>query len=146
MAFVEMFFWWYARGWQVFIHKIRGILSNITDFFSMDSLIRTLFQPFRQISANSANADSSLDMKFQIFLDRFISRLVGFFTRLLLLIVGSLIIIFGGIVCLFLIILWPVIPLFPIIGIILSIMGVMAWCTLSTLKTPVSGSLNKNAR
>lgn len=124
MAIAEMFTWWYLHGWSVFIHKLRSILANITDFFSMDSLIRTLFQPFRQISAGSAHADSSLDLKFHMFIDRLVSRLIGFTTRLILLIAGVLIIIVGSIVSLFLIIIWPLIPLAPIAGIILAISGV----------------------
>ena len=124
MAFVEMFSWWYIKGWSVFIHKVRDILSNITDFFSMDSLIRTLFQPFRQISATTASADSSFDLKFQMFLDRLVSRFVGFFMRFLLLIIGCFIIIVGGIVSLIFIIAWPLVPFLPIVGIIVSIAGV----------------------
>lgn len=124
MAIAEMFLWWYARGWLVFIRKVRGFMLNITDFFSMDSLIRTLFKPFRQISAESASVDSSLDLKFQMFIDRLVSRAIGFCTRLILLIVGCILIVFGGIVSLILIILWPLIPLLPIVGIILCVMGV----------------------
>ena len=124
MAIAEMFLWWYARGWLVFIRKVRGFMLNITDFFSMDSLIRTLFKPFRQISAESASADSSLDLKFQMFLDRLVSRAVGFCTRLILLIAGCILIVFGGIISLILIILWPFVPLLPIVGIVLCVMGV----------------------
>lgn len=124
MAIAEMFLWWYTRGWLIFIRKVRGFMLNITDFFSMDSLIRTLFKPFRQISAETANVDSSLDLKFQMFLDRLVSRTVGFCTRLILLIAGCILIIFGGIISLILIILWPFVPLLPIVGIILCIMGV----------------------
>ena len=124
MAIAEMFLWWYSRGWSVFAQKIKIALSNITDFFSMSDLLRTLFQPFRQISASSATADSSLDLRFHMFIDRLVSRIIGFFSRLLLLIAGTLIIIVGGIISLVLIILWPVIPLAPIAGIILAIIGV----------------------
>lgn len=124
MAITEMFLWWYSQGWSVFIRKIHLFLTNIADFFSMSSLIRTLFQPFRQISAESANSDSSLDLKFQMFIDRLVSRIVGFFTRLILLLVGCFIIIIGSVACLALIILWPFIPFLPIAGIVLSIIGV----------------------
>ena len=90
----------------------------------MNSLIRTLFKPFRQISADTASSDSSLDFKFHMFIDRLVSRIVGFFSRLFLLIIGCIIIILGGAVSLVLIILWPFIPLTPIAGIVLSLMGV----------------------
>ena len=124
MAITEMLTWWYAKGWSVFIRKILNFMTNIVDFFSMDSLLRTLFQPFRQISAAAANADSSLDLKFHMFIDRLVSRAVGFVSRLFLLIVGLIIIIGGGLISLILIIIWPLVPFLPIIGIILSVMGV----------------------
>jgi len=125
MAIAEMFLWWYTHGWSVFLQKIKTALGNITDFFSMSDLVRTLFQPFRQISATTKSTDSSLDLRFQMFLDRLVSRFVGFFSRLVLLIAGSLIIIIGGIFSLILIILWPFIPLMPIAGIILTVVGVV---------------------
>ena len=90
----------------------------------MSDLIRTLFQPFRQISADSATIDSSIDLKFHMFIDRLVSRIVGFCSRLILLVAGTIIIIVGGLFSLVLIILWPFIPLIPIVGIILTIIGV----------------------
>lgn len=124
MAITEMFLWWYSHGWQTFIAKARNSLASITDFFSMSSLIRTLFKPYRQISAETASGTTSLDVKFRMFIDRLISRCVGFISRLILLLVGTFIIIIGGIASLILIILWPAIPLLPIAGVILTIMGV----------------------
>ncbi len=124
MAVAEIFLWWYASGWRSFIQKNLNAVSSITDFFSMDSLVRTLFKPYRQISAENANTNSSLDLKFHMFLDRLVSRFVGFCSRLILLLAGSIVIIVGGIFCVILVILWPFIPLLPIAGIVLTIMGV----------------------
>ena len=124
MLILKSFTWWYISGWSVFIGKVKNMFSSLTDFFSMNSLIRTLFKPFRQISADTASADSSLDLKFHMFLDRLVSRIVGFFSRLILLITGCIIIILGGIISLVLIIMWPFIPLIPIAGIVLTITGV----------------------
>ena len=124
MATFEMFFWWYSSGWQVFLNKIRTTLTSIIDFFSMGSLIRTLFKPFRQISAATASANSSLDLKFHMFIDRLVSRIIGFFSRLIILIVGAILILVSGVLSLALIILWPFIPLAPIAGIVLTIIGV----------------------
>lgn len=91
----------------------------------MGSLVRTLFKPYRQISAEVASESASLDIKFHMFLDRLISRIVGFFSRLILLLAGVLIIVFGGIISLLLIILWPLIPLLPVAGIVLTATGVI---------------------
>ena len=125
MAITEMFLWWYSSGWKVFVGKLKAALSSITDFFSMGSLVRTLFKPYRQISAETTRDGASLDIKFHMFLDRLISRIVGFFSRLTLLLVGIIIIIFGGIISFILAILWPIIPLLPIVGIVLTAMGVV---------------------
>ena len=124
MAIAEMFLWWYARGWLIFLQKIKSSLSNVADFFSMSDLVRTLFQPFRQISAETASTDSSLELKFHMFIDRLISRFVGFFSRLILLLAGTVIIIIGSALSLLALILWPLIPLAPVAGIILAIIGV----------------------
>lgn len=123
MAITEMFLWWYVSGWNVFIQKTRTWFSSVTDFFSMDSLIRTLFKPYRQISAETSSTPTSLDIKFHMFTDRLISRIIGFFSRLTLLIVGTILIIVSGVAFIVLIAIWPIIPLLPIAGIILSIMG-----------------------
>lgn len=118
----EIIFWWYGTGWRIFLQKIRNTFSRTADFFSMSSLVRTLFKPFRQISAESASTNASLDLKFHMFLDRLVSRFIGFFSRIILLIVGTIIIIIGSILGLIILILWPLLPLAPIIGIILTIL------------------------
>lgn len=123
MALAEMFVWWYSQGWRVFISGMKGWFAGVADFFSMDSLIRTLFKPYRQISANSSSG-GSFDLRFQMFIDRMISRLIGFLSRLVLLLVGGLIIVVGGLLGMILVVLWPLIPLMPVAGIVLTIVGV----------------------
>ncbi len=125
MVLIDMLCWWYAKGWRMFLMRSKMWFVNVTDFFSMDSLVRTLFKPYRQISAG-ASANGSLDLKFQMFLDRMISRLVGFVSRLILLFVGALMMVLGGIGCVILIILWPVIPFLPVVGVVMSVIGVGA--------------------
>lgn len=123
MAIAEMFYWWYAKGWRVFIARSRAWFLSVSDFFSMDSLIRTLFKPYRQISAETTSS-GSLDLRFHMFIDRLVSRMIGFCSRLILLLVGVIIMIFAGLFDLILIILWPVIPFLPIAGIVMSIVGI----------------------
>ena len=93
------------------------------DFFSIDLLFKTLFAPFRQISAGSAKV-APLDVKFRMFVDRLVSRIVGAFVRMFIIIAGIICICFVAIISLVLIILWPLIPIAPIAGIILSLVGV----------------------
>jgi len=118
MIIVNLLGWWYLEGWREFgqtlIEKMRGALS----FFSIGALIRTLFAPFRQISANESGA------ALQVFLDRLISRLVGAVVRILLMIVGIIIFVIEAVLSVVLMVIWPLIPILPAICIVLTIMGV----------------------
>ena len=125
MFIIKSLTWWYASGCNIFIKKVHDVFLSIIDFFSMNSLIHTLFKPFRQISADSARENSSLDLKFHMFIDRLVSRTVGFFSRLVLLLAGCITIVLGGIISFVIIVLWPFIPFAPIIGIILTIVKVV---------------------
>ena len=124
MVIIELFSWWFSAGWYTFAKKLSNSLSNLTDYFSLSSLVRTLFQPYRQISAGKADNNASLELKFHAFTDRFVSRCVGFISRLILIIVGLILIIISATLGAILLIIWPLIPFAPIVGIVLTIMGV----------------------
>ncbi|MET0979649.1 MAG: hypothetical protein ABWX90_00140, partial [Candidatus Saccharimonadales bacterium] len=47
--------WWYGAGWRQRLAMLRERLANTIDYFSIDLLARTLFSPFRQISAGKVN-------------------------------------------------------------------------------------------
>ena len=113
MFMVDLLQWWYFRGWGVFASDLKHRLSDSLDFFSIGQLLKTLFKPYRQISANNPG-----------FLDRFVSRLVGFFTRLFVIIFGGISIILESIIGIVLVVIWPLLPFAIIIGIALTIMGV----------------------
>lgn len=125
MVIVRMLSWWYVSGWGLFVKKLGVRFANLADFFSMSSLVRTLFQPYRQISADTAASGSSLETKFHAFVDRLVSRCVGFVTRLMLLIVGVIAMILTGIVGLVMVVAWPLVPFLPIAGIVATCMGVL---------------------
>ncbi|MDO5480634.1 MAG: hypothetical protein Q4F58_03135 [Candidatus Saccharibacteria bacterium] len=125
MVMVRMLSWWYVSGWGIFIKKLGERFSNLADFFSMSSLLRTLFQPYRQISADTAANGSSLETKFHAFTDRLVSRCVGFVTRLFLLIIGVIVMILTGVVGLAMVVAWPLIPFLPVAGIVATCMGVL---------------------
>lgn len=124
MIIVELLSWWFTAGWLTFAKKLSDSISGLTDFFSLSSLIRTLFQPYRQISAGKTNNNASLELKFHAFTDRLVSRCVGFVSRLVLIIIGLILIIISATLGTILLILWPLIPIIPAAGIILTIMGV----------------------
>lgn len=105
--------WWYSAGWANFLHRIGERLANLIDFFSIDLLFKTLFAPFRQISAGANKI-----------IDRLVSRIVGAFVRIFIIIAGIVCIGITALISFILIIIWPLIPLAPIVGAIISIVGV----------------------
>ncbi len=92
------------------------------DYFSMDLLIRTLFAPFRQISAG--NVDGPLNVKLRAMVDKLFSRVIGAIVRTLLLFIGSVTILLQVIFVVVILIFWVIVPVLPIIGIVLSVVGV----------------------
>ena len=119
-----MFLWWYAKGWGGCATGLLNRLRDAFDFFSMSSLIRTLFAPFRQIAAGVSDT-ASMGERLRMFGDRLISRFVGATVRLIILAVGVVVIVFEVVIGSVLLVLWPLVPLFPVFGLILTIFGVM---------------------
>lgn len=100
-------------------------LANTVDYFSIDLLLRTLFLPFRQISAGHVNGP--LGVKFRAFLDRIISRMIGGLIRSTMIIFGTAAIVVHSIVGGIVLVIWAFIPLLPVIGLILFTAGWMPW-------------------
>ncbi len=122
MFAVDLVTWWYAKGWGIFIDDFRHKLGDAADFFSIGQLFRTLFMPYRQISAN-ANSETS-GTRMNAFSDRLISRIVGFFVRLFVIIFGAATMLLELIIGTVFIILWPAVPILVIVGFVLSFLGV----------------------
>lgn len=122
LSFLE---WWYSRGWAIYFEGFRARIRNSADFFSIGLLLKTLFQPFRQISANESDENRGIDAHFQIIIDKLISRLIGAIVRICIIVAGLILMtieIIGGIA---LGILWPFVPLLPIAGIVVSSMRIV---------------------
>lgn len=118
----ELFKWWYTAGLRQRLKKISVRLDGTIDYFSMDLLVKTLFAPFRQISAGKV--DGSLEVKMRALIDRLFSRLIGAFVRSLLLVVGGVTIALQAVLALVMILLWLLVPFLPVAGIVLMISGV----------------------
>ena len=99
-------------------------MRNTADFFSIGLLLKTLFQPFRQISANEKGDTGGLEGALVAFFDRLLSRVIGFIVRVFVIVGGIVSLAFMVVVGLAISIVWPLIPLAPVAGIILCTMGV----------------------
>ncbi len=118
----ELLKWWYTAGLRQRLQKISVRLDGTIDYFSMDLLLKTLFAPFRQISAGKV--DGSIEVKMRALVDRLFSRLIGAFVRLLLLVVGGVTIMLQVISALIIVLVWLLVPFLPVVGIVLTVIGV----------------------
>lgn len=117
--------WWYGDGWLQRALLVRERLVSTLDYFSIDLLLKTLFSPFRQISAGKVRG--GIDVQVRAFFDRLISRIIGSIVRLIFIVVGSVwfmvVAIIGGIV----LVAWAFVPLLPVVGIMLAVSGWTPW-------------------
>lgn len=121
MFIVGIVSWWYGAGWKSLIVRVREALLTVYDNFSLGLLLRTLFSPWRQISAGRVRGP--LGVQIRAFFDRLISRIIGGIVRSVVLIFGSIAVLGVALVGLLRIVLWPLLPLFPIVATIWAITG-----------------------
>jgi len=96
-------------------------MKAMLEAFSVALLLRTLFDPFRQISAGQVRG--SFDAQLRAMGDRLFSRVFGAVVRSLFIFIGLVGALLAGIIGLIELIVWPVVPFFPIIGIVAAVMG-----------------------
>lgn len=126
MFIVGLLVWWYGPGWK----KVGTILAQkavvTEDYFSIDLLLKTLFSPFRQISADTLRG-GTLGDKLRAAFDKLFSRLIGAAVRVILILTGCLWLLLNIIIDIGILLLWPLLPVLPLIGIILSAVGFLPW-------------------
>jgi hypothetical protein len=112
--------WWYGTGFKDLSNRFKKTFESTVDFFSIDILLKSLFQPFRQ-TLTSSPIKRTLGQKVG---DALISRAVGFTVRFCLIMIGGgLILVELFVICL-LMLLWPLLPFSPAILLILSFLKV----------------------
>lgn len=125
MFIVGMLSWWYGAGWKRCASSVGDALLGIYDYYSIDLLLKTLFSPFRQISAGKITGP--LGMQIRAILDKLISRIIGGIMRTLIIIIGSIALLISAIIGLLRIALWPLIPLIPVAAVIMAMSGWIPW-------------------
>ncbi len=126
MFLVGLLSWWYRDGFFARVQSIRVRFEKVFDFFSILILLKTLFSPYKQISA-AGDFDKS-ETWLQIIADKLISRFIGFFARIFLIISGMIVIILQVIFSAIVVIFWLILPLIPVVGLIMYVIGwVPAW-------------------
>lgn len=107
MLLLSFFSWWYGAGLTGLVRSIRRQMQQLADMFSVAILFRTLLAPWRRIITYPG---AGLEAHVRAMLDNMVSRVIGLFVRVSVLIAAallfSLLAIVGGLE----IVLWPVLP------------------------------------
>lgn len=118
--------WWYGAGWVAEAKRVRERIASTADYFSIDLLVKTLFSPFRQISAGKVNGP--LGVKWRAFVDRLISRCIGALMRTILIVIGTVSIAVIALVGCITLVVWLIVPAMPLIGCVMMFIGwVPSW-------------------
>lgn len=106
---LAFFSWWYTSGWVGCFNRWVERYKSLAEYFSISTLLSTLFKPFRQIAYAPAN--KSLDAKMHTAMENAFSRVMGFIIRSFIIIGALLTFILISPLFLLEMILWPLIPL-----------------------------------
>ncbi len=126
MFIVGLLGWWYGPGWKKVSAILVEKLITAEDYFSIDLLLKTLFSPFRQISADSTSG-GTLGDKMRAATDKLFSRFVGAIVRLILIAVGCIWLLLNLVVSIIILAAWPLLPFLPVLGLMLSLTGWLPW-------------------
>lgn len=125
MVIVSLVGWWYGRGLRLQIERLLGRIMSVYDYFSIDLLLRTLFAPFRQISAGHVRGPLAVQLR--ALGDRLFSRLIGAVVRCIMIVIGTAACIVVLVIALVGLALWLVTPVLPVIGLVVSLTGWIPW-------------------
>lgn len=104
---------------------VRDSLASIYDYFSLDLLLRTLFSPFRQISAGSVRGPIGVQLRALV--DNLISRIIGGIVRTIVIVIGSVTLLLSCTLGLVRIVVWPLVPVLPVVFIMFALAGWVPW-------------------
>ena len=112
--------WWYGAGFKDLIARFKVVFEGTADFFSIDILAKSLFQPFRQ-TLTDVRYKRTLGQKIG---DAIVSRSVGFITRFFIILIGALLMILELMAFGLVLLLWPFVPFLPVVFILMTIFKV----------------------
>ena len=117
MLLIDFLSWWYTGGWRLRFVSIFRNTEDWLDYFSIGTLLKTLFSPWKQ-NVSYTRPDQSLDAKMNALTDNLVSRFVGFFVRIGVLIAAIVTVSILFALNIVFAIIWPLLP-FTSIGIII---------------------------
>ncbi len=120
MFILDLLSWWYLESWSTLNNKMAASFKASANFFSIGSLIPSLFKPYKQNLTSGAGVKQTLGQKLS---DALVSRAVGFFIRLTLIFAGLITLLVQLLIFALSLVLWPLLPLSPLILVALSLIN-----------------------
>ena len=109
--------WWYSAGWRwAFDRAVTQRIQSSLNAFSVASLVKTWFSPFKQTQSDARKG--SIDLKVQAAVDNFVSRIIGAIARTVLIGCGLFLAVFSMITGLLFVLIWPLIPAGPLVALV----------------------------
>lgn len=125
MFIVGILGWWYTTGWKQRFKALSERLLHTADYFSIDLLLKTLFAPYRQISAGQVRGPIGVQLR--AFFDQLLSRIIGAIVRTFMIIAGLISMFVYLTVGLILVVAWGMVPLIPLVCLVLFFVGWLPW-------------------
>lgn len=125
MFIVGLFSWWYSAGWKRAAADVWDSIERLYDTFSLGLLLKTLFAPWRQISAGKVRGPIGVQLR--AFFDRLVSRIIGGFIRTITLLIGVAALCVMLLIGLLRLLIWPLVPAMPVFMVIAAISGWIPW-------------------
>ncbi|MCL2038322.1 AAA family ATPase [Candidatus Saccharibacteria bacterium] len=105
---------WYGRGAKRFLGAVGNFVRGIWDFFSLGSLIKTFFKPFKQSDYRSSK--TGLDKVMEDFVSGLTARLAGVILRSFLIAIGLICLALGLIAVALVVVGYVLMPLLLVLG------------------------------
>lgn len=125
MVIVGILSWWYTAGWRQAFMSVWTRFVSTFDYFSIDLLIKTLFSPYRQISAGKV--DGPIGMQLRAFVDKMLSRVIGAILRTIVMVIGIVTLFILSVVSAVYLLIWAIVPALPVLGLVLMLTGWIPW-------------------
>jgi hypothetical protein len=120
MLFLSFFQWWYGPGWRQVHGAIGTRVVGVIAAFSVPQLLKTLFAPWRRIITYPG---ASLEARFKAWGDNLVSRVIGFFVRLFVLLGAGVSLTVVLILSVAELLAWPLLPLMIPVFLILAVVA-----------------------
>lgn len=120
MLLIAYFKWWYGVGWKNQLDSIISSTVGTINAFSVKILLKTMFRPWKQITTKSY-ADTALEDRIKALVDNLVSRTIGFFVRLITLLIAFIAIIAIIVLKVLLVLVWPILPVMPIVLVVVAL-------------------------